>query len=238
MRTGALLAAAAAILVWTQAAALPVPARAWLAVLLAALPVLMVLQARQLDEIAELPRRAAYTSSMASLWVLAGLTAVIAWASRMTTAELGLAATTLPALIEWTVVLTVAGVGIVVGFRLAGFREATLVRELIPVTGSEKGMFAALSATAGITEEFVFRGFLVHALLTATGSVPLTLLLSSGAFGVVHAYQQPVGALRAALLGALLALPLLVSGSIYPAILAHILIDLLTGLWLARYLLR
>lgn len=238
MRTGVLLAAAAAVMVWIQAPELPVPARVWLAVLLAVLPVLMVLQARQLDTLAELPRRAAYTSSMASLWGLAALTAAVAWASGLGATELGLAAVPLRALVAWTVLLTAAGVAIVVGFRLAGFREATLVRDLIPVTGAEKATFVALSATAGITEEFVFRGFLIHALLAATGSVPLALLLSSGAFGVVHAYQQPVGALRATLLGALLALPLLVSGSIYPAILAHVLIDLIAGLWLARYLLR
>jgi hypothetical protein len=36
----------------------------------------------------------------------------------------------------------------------------------------------------------------------------------------------------------MLALPLLIDGSILPAILAHALIDLLSGLWLARYLLR
>lgn len=238
MRIGALLAAAAAILIWTQAPELPMPARAWIAVLLAALPVLMVFQAQQLDGLAALPKRSAYVSSIASLWVLAALTALVAWGSGMDPAALGFHATTTPRLVGWTVLLTAAGIAIVVGFRLAGFRETLLVRELIPVTTPEKGLYTGLSATAGVTEEFVFRGFLIHALLTATGSVPLALLLSSGAFGLVHAYQQPIGALRAALLGALLALPLLLSASIFPAILAHILIDLIAGLWLARHLLR
>jgi membrane protease YdiL (CAAX protease family) len=66
----------------------------------------------------------------------------------------------------------------------------------------------------------------------------LAVIVSSGAFGVAHAYQQPAGELRAALLGLVLAVPLLTTGSILPAIAAHIAIDLLSGLWLARYLLR
>jgi uncharacterized protein len=112
------------------------------------------------------------------------------------------------------------------------------VRELMPSSPREKGLFVALSLTAGITEEIVFRGFVLYALLLATASLPLAVLLSSGVFGMVHAYQHPIGVLRAALLGALLAVPVLVHGSIYPAIAAHVLIDLLSGLWLARYLLR
>ena len=117
-------------------------------------------------------------------------------------------------------------------------REAPVLRELLPVSGPERSLFVALSATAGICEEIVFRGFLIHALTLATGSVTLALLLSSCVFGVVHAYQSPLGAVRAALLGALLALPLVFHGSIVPAILAHTLIDILSGLWLARWLLR
>ena len=82
------------------------------------------------------------------------------------------------------------------------------------------------------------RGFLLYALHVATGSAVLAVVLSSGAFAVVHAYQQPLGALRAGLLGAILAVPLLLGHPIYAPILAHAAIDILSGLWLARYLLR
>ncbi len=41
-----------------------------------------------------------------------------------------------------------------------------------------------------------------------------------------------LGALRAAALGALLALPLLLTGSLLPSMIAHAGIDILAGLWL------
>ncbi|CAN5633109.1 hypothetical protein BH23GEM9_BH23GEM9_05810 [soil metagenome] len=229
---------AAAILVWVNSPDLPWPSRSWVTGLLAVLPALMIVQAQQLRELDSVPRSAAYISSVVSLWILAGLTLLMSHLSGFPSSALGLAPMPPPQLVLWTVALTGAGIGVLFGFRLAGFREAPLLKQLLPSTANERALFVGVSVTAGICEEIVFRGFLIHALLLATGSLPLTVLLSSGVFGIVHAYQQPIGALRAALLGALLALPLLLHGSIYPAILAHILIDVLSGLWLARYLLR
>jgi membrane protease YdiL (CAAX protease family) len=99
-------------------------------------------------------------------------------------------------------------------------------------------VFVFVAITAGICEEIIFRGFLLRTLVLGTGITPLAVVLSAGAFGVVHAYQSGAGALRAALLGVLLTVPLLLDGSILSAIVAHTLLDLLSGLWLARYLLR
>jgi uncharacterized protein len=232
------LAGTAAVLVWLQSPELSWPARAWLAMLLGPLPVLTIMQAQQIATLDELPRRAAYISSMLSLWVLAALTMIAAALGGVAPAQLGLNALPLWQTAGWTVLLTAAGVAVLFAFRLAGVREAPLIRELMPQAPGDRVFFAGLSMTAGITEEVVFRGFLIYALSLATGSVILALLLSSGVFGVVHAYQRPAGVLRAALLGALLAAPLLVHGSIYPAILAHAALDLLAGFWLARHLLR
>jgi membrane protease YdiL (CAAX protease family) len=55
-------------------------------------------------------------------------------------------------------------------------------------------------------------------------------------FGLLHAYQGPLGMMRTALLGLLLAASLLLSGSIWPAITAHVALDLLGGLvWGERF---
>jgi uncharacterized protein len=238
MRGLLLSTAAATVLVWALSPELHWAPRAWLALLLAPLPALMLVQARQLALHGELPRRAAYASSILSLWLLAGLTALASWTGGIGAGELGLVGLPAARMLAWTALLTATGVGVLFGFRFAGVRETPLMEKLMPADAGDRGWFVALSATAGITEEFVFRGFLIHALLVATGSIPLAALLSSGVFGLVHAYQRPAGAARAALLGGMLALPLLIDGSILPAILAHALIDLLSGLWLARYLLR
>jgi uncharacterized protein len=225
-----------ALLVWFSAPGLPWPARLWTTALLAGLPALMIVQARQLRELAELPRQAAYVSSIASLWLLAAATVFVARAAGFRPAHLGFHGVDPAAALAWIGALTAAGIGVVLAFHLAGYREGLLVRQLMPETGTDRVLFLGVSLTAGICEEIVFRGFLLYALTIATGGLPLALLLSSAIFGVVHAYQQPLGALRAALIGALLALPLVLGGSIIPAIIAHVLIDVITGFWLARYL--
>jgi uncharacterized protein len=230
--------AAAALLVWLNSPELPLPARFWTTALLALLPPLMIVQASLLRTIEDLPRRDAYISSMASLWALAAATLILSRLSGFPFAAIGFSPMPPLHVALWTGALTLGGLAVLFSFRVAGFREAPLLRELLPVTTPERGLFVGVAITAGVCEEIVFRGFLLHSLTLATGSLPLALLLSSGVFGVVHAYQQPTGAVRAALLGALLALPLLLHGSIYPAILAHVMIDILAGLWLARYLLR
>ncbi|RMH16990.1 MAG: CPBP family intramembrane metalloprotease, partial [Gemmatimonadetes bacterium] len=57
---------------------------------------------------------------------------------------------------------------------------------------------------------------------------------ASLAFGALHAYQGSVGVARTGLLGAGLAGAVVVSGSLWPAIVAHTLIDLALGLGPAR----
>lgn len=228
----------AAALAWVQLAGVHDAARLWTTILLVPLPALMVLQGRKLRELESLPRREAYISSITSLWMLAIATLAVAWASGYGRAEVGLTALASVRTAGYATALTLAGVAVLFAFRFAGVREPQLVRDLMPVTRQDRVLFVAVSITAGICEEIIFRGFLIHVLYGATGSLLVSLLLSSGAFGVTHAYQQPAGALRATLLALLLALPFVIDGSIVPAIIAHAAIDILSGLWLARYLLR
>jgi membrane protease YdiL (CAAX protease family) len=116
--------------------------------------------------------------------------------------------------------------------------ETPLLQHLIPQTWVEKLVYVGVCLTAGICEELVFRGFLIAALNAATGSLPLAVVLSAGAFGVAHAHQDAAGAMRATLLALVLSVPLLVTGSLYPGIAAHAIVDLLGGLWLSKWLLR
>ena len=62
--------------------------------------------------------------------------------------------------------------------------------------------------------------------------VPWAWVGSSVAFGLAHAYQGLNGMVRAALLGALLAYPVVHLGSLYPSMAAHFLIDALALAWL------
>lgn len=224
--------------VWALLPGLHPGARLWTVLLLVPFPALMVRQAQQLRQMPALPRRAAYLSSILALWLLCGATLLIAVLSGFDARDLGVVPASPAVIATATLATTGAAVAVLFLFRLAGTRETPVLRELLPVTAPERALFVLLSLTAGICEELVFRGFLLRSLTLATGLTPLAVLLSAGAFGVVHAYQQPAGAVRAALMGVLLSLPVLFDASLISSMAAHALVDLLSGLWLAKYLLR
>jgi membrane protease YdiL (CAAX protease family) len=220
---------------WTVTRGVPGVARAWSVCLLVLLPALMAAQTRWIGDPREIPRTSIYFSSLISLWLLAVVTAAVAWLSGLRPANVGLFLVPLPQLLLWTTVCIVGGLMIVFAARALGLRETTITKHLLPVEPREKRVFSALSLSAGICEEFVFRGFLFVALYQATGSATAATILAAASFGVVHAYQQLAGALRATALGILLTAPVLATGSLVPAVLAHAALDLIAGLLLRKH---
>jgi len=234
-----LAAVLAGILVWAASAELSWPVRLLVATLLGPAPVLFVLQARAAIALPRpLPRLRVYAGSMIALWLLAVLSVVAARASGFSFQDMGFAAVAPITLILAAVAALIGSSAVVLLFRLLGTAETDVMKDIIPVTQTEKLVFVLLSVSAGICEELTFRGVLLPALGLATGSIAAGVVLSSLAFGVLHAHQSLAGVLRAATLGAVLAVPVLVTGSIYASMTAHALIDVIGGLWLARWLFR
>ena len=62
-------------------------------------------------------------------------------------------------------------------------------------------------------------------------------VVSTAVFGIMHAYQGSMGVARTTLMGGVLAWGFLASGSLWPPILAHVLIDVLAGIVLGERLL-
>jgi uncharacterized protein len=232
-----LVAVLSAVVFW-QLRSLPLPAAVLLTALLVPMPLVLVAQARLSLDIESMPRMRIYVETMLSLWLIAAVTAIVVGFSGFRPPQLGLTGVPIAPLLAWTGAATVAGVLVMFLFRALGRRENSLVAHLMPATRREQVAFAALSATAGICEEFVFRGFMLFSLLLATDSWIIAVVVSTGTFGIVHAYQQPAGAVRAGVLGAVLVAPVVATGSILPAVLAHTLIDLLAGFVLKDRLLR
>ncbi len=227
----------ATVLAWLMGRHLPGAARALLAFLLVPLSVFIHWQTRLSAGQAETaPRSALYLSSALLLLALAAVTAVCVARDHIGAAALGFVALPPARLALWTIVTLVAGLVVFVLRRVLGLEETGLLRHLIPVTGLEKLGFSALSLTAGFAEELVYRGFLLWALTQATGSVTLAVVVSSALFGIMHAYQDVAGAARAAVVGAILAAPVVASGSLVPSMIAHAGMDVISGLWLARWL--
>jgi membrane protease YdiL (CAAX protease family) len=205
--------------------------------LMAGVPALSWRSARP-EELREVPKTALYFSAVASQWILAVvgvLVAIVAWPNWV---EMNFHLVAWPAFLGWTLLLTVVsvlGLGVVLLLERRGWwpEESEVVHLLMPETRREKlwALFG-MSPTAGICEEFLYRGFLLAEISGWFHSVVWGVAVSSVVFGLAHVYQGANGMLRAALLGAMLAYPVVRLGSLYPSMTAHFLIDAAALLWL------
>jgi membrane protease YdiL (CAAX protease family) len=107
-------------------------------------------------------------------------------------------------------------------------QELEPVRDLIPQNAPETRWFLALSVTAGICEELLFRGFLM-AYITSLLGVWAAVLLSSLIFGLCHAYQGARGVLKTGGIGLTMAILFVLTGGLWAPMLVHAVIDLNSG---------
>jgi len=103
-----------------------------------------------------------------------------------------------------------------------------MLRHFVPQNEREFRNFTAVSITAGIVEETLYRGFVLWYLLQIM-PVWAAVVASSVIFGLGHTYQGINGVARVTGVGAVLALLFFTTGSIWVPIAAHILLDVLQG---------
>lgn len=209
-----------------------------LAVLLAAVPTFAIAQVPLIDGV-EIERLPAYWSSIATLWVL-GTACWLVGARTGGPSALGLVAMPALPLVAWSLGLAAAGLLLIVVFhgiaRSVGALDSELLDQLLPRTARERRVFALLSVAAGAGEELAYRGYAIPALTPLLG-VAGAAILSTVVFGVIHAYQGILGIVRTGLMGGVLAGGFLATGSLWPPIIAHTLIDLVAGIALGDKLL-
>ncbi|MBB6186130.1 CPBP family intramembrane glutamic endopeptidase [Rhodanobacter sp. MP7CTX1] len=112
------------------------------------------------------------------------------------------------------------------------------MRFMLPVSAKERRYWIMLSLSAGICEELLYRGFLMHYLSgLLAGGVALGVLgawpVASTLFGLAHVYQGVAGVIRATIAGLLLGLIAILTGQLILPILLHALFDL-QMLWMYR----
>jgi membrane protease YdiL (CAAX protease family) len=102
------------------------------------------------------------------------------------------------------------------------------IPELLPDTAAERAAWILLSFSAGICEEIACRSFMIRFLHETITGMPLVgaLAASSLIFGLAHTYQGVKGVLGTAVGGFALGLLFLLSGSLIPSIVLHVLLDL------------
>jgi membrane protease YdiL (CAAX protease family) len=104
--------------------------------------------------------------------------------------------------------------------------HATLA--LLPRTAGERRLFTLVGVTAGVCEEWLYRGFFLAVVAALAGGLPTGLLVvvAAVAFGLAHAYQGLAGILTTGLLGGVMAALYLQTGSLLLPVLLHAAIDL------------
>lgn len=98
---------------------------------------------------------------------------------------------------------------------------------LIPRDRTERWYAAGLAISAGVCEEILYRGLLIAVGVHVLGlPLPAAAGLALALFTIGHLYQGPRGMIMVTLAGLGLTMLYLRTGSLLPAILLHILIDL------------
>ena len=104
---------------------------------------------------------------------------------------------------------------------------------LVPMTDVEARWWIALSITAGVCEEILYRGYLGF-YLAAHMPMWAVAVCASVFFGLAHLYQGPKNAGRTLMAGFLFWGTYLLTGSIVPGMVLHAFIDIRSGRALRR----
>lgn len=191
-------------------------------------------------------RLSLYISTITFQWLTSGIVAWRAWAHGYTTDQLGLQARDCWELAAAALI----GAALFATFQWFNLRRMgrmsdklharlqALAERILPQSRSELLLFVALAVTAGVCEEFLYRGFAMAAFTRASLPMWSVVVLSSSLFGVAHLYQGRGGLVGTMLLGLLFAATRIVFGSLVPVVAWHISIDVVAGIAGPMYLIH
>lgn len=185
-------------------------------------------------------KRVSYYRSMAILWTAAAICLACWLASGRDLGTMGLGAGS-----GWRPVAGWVLAAGIVGYLVYSLVQAACSAEtrqdlrrqfsnaegldlLRPTNAREHRDFQLLSLTAGITEEIIFRGFLIG-VLALIWPFWLAALVSVAAFLATHLYQGPRGMLRILPITLAMTGLYVLSGVLWPAIVVHALVDATAG---------
>jgi uncharacterized protein len=199
-------------------------------------------------ELSSADRLSLYGSTIFFQWLLVG---IVAWRSAARTVspeELGLAARD-PWQVAWT---SIALTGLLCINQVVGLRKISrlpegkrgslfaITEKIMPRTAKETFVYAGLACTAGISEEFLYRGFVFMAFVRMIVNYGppngLAAILSSAWFSLAHLYQGRRGIITTFVVGMIFAWMRIWTGSLIPAVVAHIGIDLVVGISASKLL--
>jgi len=199
-----------------------------------------------LPDISSRERTLLYVTSIATQWTITALVAWRALSRGLTFPQLGLR---FQPTAELLLIGIVGGgfIGIAHWFNLrrvgrskspAVEKIRALAAKIFPHSDKEALVFVCLAITAGICEEFIYRGFVFGAFRLLSMPSWEILLISSVLFGLAHAYQGRSGMIGTLVLGTVFGLVRILYDSLVPVVFWHAAVDIVAGYAGKRYLIE
>ena len=199
-----------------------------------------------MPQVSSIERLVLYASTIAFQWLAVVVVGWRVWAHEYTARQLGLGFHSRTRLL----LAGLVGAGVIGSLQWLNLRRIgriapesrgaieAIAGRLLPQSAVELPPYLALAITAGLCEEFLYRGFAMAA-LTSAGIAPwLVVLVSSLLFGLAHSYQGRGGMAMTFVVGLLLGASRLAYNSLIPAIFWHGAVDVVAGVAGSRYLAR
>jgi len=198
----------------------------------------------EISEIGTRERLSLYGSTIAFQWAAAGIVAWRAWARGLTLDAMGLVVHGRGR----TLIAAMVGAATLGGLQWLNLRRMgrspgkarefmrIVADRILPQAPLELLAFMALAATAGLCEEFLYRGFLMAALARAGLPVWGVVLLSSALFGLAHLYQGRGGLVSTLVVGTVFGMARIAYDGLVPVMVWHFAVDAVAGVAGPRYL--
>jgi membrane protease YdiL (CAAX protease family) len=113
-----------------------------------------------------------------------------------------------------------------------------LAQRIFPQSPAEFSAYLALAMTAGLCEEFIYRGFAMTVLQNIGFSIWLVVFISSILFGLAHLYQGRGGFVGTFVIGVVFGIARIAYDGLIPAMAWHFAVDAVAGVAGPKYLLR
>jgi len=197
-----------------------------------------------MPHVSTMERLALYASTIAFQWFAVAVVGWRAWAHRFTASQLGLSIHN-----RNTILLaSIVGAAVIGSLQWLNLRRVgripieargplqAIAERILPQSTVELLPYLALAITAGLCEEFLYRGFAMAVLVRVGLQAWGVVLFSSVLFGLAHSYQGRGGMVMTLLIGLILGTSRMVYNSLVPAIFWHSAVDVLAGTAGPRYL--
>jgi len=197
-----------------------------------------------MPQVSATERLALYASTIAFQWFAVAVLAWRAWAHGSTASQLGLtihdrSRILLAAIVGALVIAAVQWLNLRRVGKLPVEARGSLqplAERILPQSAVELLPYLALAITAGLCEEFLYRGFAMAVLVRVGFQAWAVVLISSILFGLAHSYQGRGGIAMTLVIGTILGASRIVYDSLVPAIFWHSTVDVVAGTAGPRYL--